>query len=209
MIIQNTSDSISPTWAVVIAAGTGGPQALAELLPRIPSSFPGTIIVIQQMRQGFTRVLADMLNQTCSIPIHEPIDGQALLPGKILMTPSGTRLILCEPGGNTSVIVEDVEDSPDLRHSRTDSTMSSIAQGFGKNTIGVLLTGVGSDGCEGLRAIAGVGGLTIAQDEPSCVVHDLPATAIQAGVVHEVLPLWSIADKIIDVVAGGAREVAA
>lgn len=197
---------------LVIAASTGGPQALTQILPRFPSSFPGAIIVVQQMRNGFTRVLADMLNQMCNLPVHEPTDGQALQPSRILITPSNCRLALSandfgEPGWQ--VIVENVEDMPEERRWRIDHTMTSIANTLGKRTIGVLLTGTGSDGREGLRAIHSAGGTTIAQDSASSVVFDLPSSAIEAGIVHETLPLWCIADRITELTKEKADAIAA
>ncbi|MEN6357931.1 MAG: CheB methylesterase domain-containing protein [Armatimonadota bacterium] len=211
------SDSLIPAHnntglVVVIAASTGGPQALTQILPRFPSSFPGTIIVIQQIRNGFTRVLADILNQTCNLPVHEPVDGQALQPSRILMTPSNCRLTLSAndfgaPGWQ--VLVENVEDLPEERRWRVDHTMTSIADTFGKRAVGVLLTGIGTDGREGLRAIHSAGGTTIAQDSASSVVFDLPSYAIEAGIVHETLPLWSIADRIIELAKENADAIAA
>ncbi|MHB9035237.1 MAG: CheB methylesterase domain-containing protein [Armatimonadota bacterium] len=197
---------------VVIAASTGGPQALAQLLPRFPSNFPGTIIVVQQMRHGFTRVLADMLNQTCNLPVHEPVDGQVLQPSRVLMTPSDCRMELSPNGFGApgwQLLVENVADSPEMRHSRVDFTMSSIAGALGKRVVGVILTGVGTDGREGMRAIHTAGGVTIAQDADSSVVYDLPSYSIEAGVVHEVLPLWSIADRITEIARGEADAIAA
>jgi two-component system chemotaxis response regulator CheB len=79
-------------WLVVIGANTGGPQALLNLLPKLPADFPGTIIVIQQMRPGFTRVLVDQLSYVCKLPVYEPEDGQALQPGRILVAPANSRL---------------------------------------------------------------------------------------------------------------------
>lgn len=197
---------------VVIAAGTGGPQALTQILPQFPSSFPGTIIVIQQMRNGFTRVLANMLNQMCNLPVHEPVDGQALQPSRILMTPSNCRLMFTKDDFGTPgirVLVEDIDDLPEERRSRVDHMMTSIAGTFAKQTVGVLLTGIGTDGREGLRTIHSAGGITIAQDSASSVVFDLPSYAIEAGVVHETLPLWNIADRIIELAKENADAIAA
>lgn len=203
--MQNSESTIpvirGPEFVVVIAAGSGGPQALAQILPRIPATFPGTIIVVQHMRNGFTRVLGEMFNQVCNLPVHEPVDGQALQQSRILMAPCGFRLSLSHadfglPGWR--IIIEDVTDSSDARLSRIDDTLTSIAQAFGKKTIGVLLTGIGTDGCNGLKAIHAASGRTIAQDSNSSVVFDLPSSAIEAGVVHEVLPLWSIAERVVE-----------
>ncbi len=209
--MQNSESTIpvirGPEFVVIIAASTGGPQALAQILPRIPVTFPGAIIVVQHMRNGFTRVLGEMFNQVCNLPVHEPVDGQALQQSRILMAPCSSRLSLSPTDFDFPawrVILEDIADLPDARNSKIDSTMTSISTAFGKKTIGVLLSGIGTDGCQGLKAIYSAGGRTIAQDSNSSVVFDLPSSAIEAGVVHEVLPLWSIADRIIEL----AKEVA-
>ena len=197
-----------PGSLIAIGAGTGGPQALVEILPRFPSTFSGTIIVIQQMRSGFTRVLANQLNEICHLPVYEPVDGQELHASEILMAPGGTVLTIIEQ--STCVIrLEDAQDDPDKLRTRTDQTMSSAAALYGRDSIGVLLTGMGDDGRDGLRAIADAGGITLAQDEDSCVIFDLPSCAIDGGAAHEVLPLWNIADRIISIAMGEANANAA
>ncbi len=198
--------SESPKWVVVVGASTGGPQALAQLLPQFPSNFPGAIIVIQKMRPGFTRVLADQFSQTCELPICECLDGQALHCSRILMAPSGSSLSIINVGTAAvpvySIVSEDIADAAELENSRVDFTMTSAAGVFGERAIGVLLTGIGVDGREGMRAIANAGGTTIAQDEATSVVHSLPASAIDAGVVNQVLPLWNIAEFIMELTGG-------
>ena len=202
-----------PDWLVIIGAGAGGPQALGQILPQFPSSFPGELVVVQQMRRGFTRVLADRLNQVCGMHVYEPVDGQALQASRILITPGGMQLgIKCMenssiPGYN--ILLEDFAETPEASQSLTDYAMSAAAETFGSKTIGVLLTGTGSDGREGMRAIAAAGGITIAQDEASSTIYDLPSSAIDAGIVQEVLPLWKIAERIITLVMGEANAAAA
>ena len=210
-VVSQTSRG--PRSLVVIAAGTGGPQALAQILPRFPSSFPSTIIVVQHMRRGFTRVLADELNHTCNLPIHEPADGDALQSSRILVIPAGGQLTISSAGDSPDsghmVVIESLSHSPEALLSRADVAMASAAQAFGKQTVGVLLTGVGYDGRDGMHAIRDAGGFTIAQDEPTSVVFDLPSSAINAGIVHEVLPLWKIADRVTELVVGGVDAIAA
>ena len=203
----------APDWLIVIGAGAGGPQALGQILPQFPSNFPGALVVVQQMRRGFTRVLADRLNQVCGMHVYEPVDGQALQASRILITPGGMKLSVKQmdhssiPGYN--VILEDFAETPEAPHSITDHAMNAAVESFGSKTIGVLLTGTGSDGCEGMRAIAAAGGITIAQDEASSTIYDLPSSAIDAGIVHEVLPLWKIAERITARVMGEADAAAA
>jgi two-component system chemotaxis response regulator CheB len=195
---------------VVIGAGTGGPQALAEVLPRFPSTFSGTIIVLQQMRAGFTRVLANHLNDVCHLPVYEPVNGQELHASEILMIPGGFRLAISESKDGASAVIklEDLQDDPEALRARIDKTMISLTGAFGRDTIGVLLTGMGEDGRDGMRAIADIGGSTIAQDEESSTIFDLPSCAIDSGAAHHVLPLWNIVDQIISI-AGEANADAA
>ncbi|MCX6346224.1 MAG: CheB methylesterase domain-containing protein [Armatimonadetes bacterium] len=203
----------SPEYLVVISTSTGGPQALAQLLPRFPANFPGTIIVVQHMRQGFTRFLANQLNHICQLPVHEPTDGQTIQSSRILITPGGSSLSIqpLEASGDAAqlIFLESIAHSVELQRKCADNIMASAVASYGKMTIGVLLTGAGMDGAEGLRTISQAGGYTIVQDEQTSVVHDLPASAIQAGVAHEILPLWSIGDRIIELVTGEINAIAA
>jgi two-component system chemotaxis response regulator CheB len=204
-------ESRSPSSVVVIGAGAGGPQALSQILPRFPVSFPGAVVVVQQMRPGFTKVLANHLNEICSLPVCEPVDGQQFHASEILLVPGGARFSLATHNSSDSrlITLDDIYDDPESLSSRTNQAMESIATIYGRNAIGVLLTGMGDDGRDGMRAIADAGGTTIAQDEESSVVFDLPSTAIDAGAAHQVLPLWSIADGIIAMVMGEANANAA
>lgn len=200
-----------PSSLVVIGAGTGGPQALVEILPRFPSTFSGTIVVVQQMRSGFTRVLASQLNDLCRLPVYEPVDGQELHASEVLMVPGGTRFTVPvqEEDRGCVIRLEDIQDDPESLQTRTNDAMASAAALYGRNAVGILLTGMGEDGRDGMRSIADAGGSTIAQDEDSCVLFDLPSSAIDGGVVHQVLPLWSIADQIISTAMGEANANAA
>lgn len=203
----------APDRLIVIGAGAGGPQALAQILPGLPPDLPAAVIVVQQMRSGFTRVLADHLNQICSIPIHEPTDGQAVQASRVLMVPAGCVLTVGQTddaqGPGYAIVLEDVRDQPERLHRRTNDTMLSAAQAFGPNSVGVLLTGTGEDGAEGMIAIARADGATIAQDENSSIVFDLPSSAIRSGAAREVLPLWRISGRIEEIVMGGANAAAA
>lgn len=197
-----------PSSLIVIGAGTGGPQALAEILPRFPVTFTGTVIVVQQMRPGFTKVLASQLNDFCRLPVYEPVDGQELRASEILIVPSGSTLTIqaSDVQSACTLRIDDVTDDPDKLRSRTDSLMACAAALYGRDCVGVLLTGMGDDGRDGMRAIADAGGTTLAQDEESSIVFDLPSCAIDAGAAHEVLPLWSIADRIISITMEEARN---
>lgn len=203
----------APDRLIVIGAGAGGPQALAQILPGLPADLPATLVVVQQMRSGFTRVLADHLNQICSIPIREPTDGQTLQASRVLMVPAGYVLTVAPTddvqGPGWAVVLEDARDQPERLRRRVNDTMTSAVQAFGSKSIGVLLTGTGEDGAEGMIAIARADGATIVQDENSSVVFDLPSSAIRSGAAREVLPLWRISGRIEELVMGGANAAAA
>ena len=201
-----------PDWIVVLGANTGGPQALTQLLPEFPFGFPGAIIVVQQMRPGFTRVLADQLSHICKMPVHEPVDGQTLSAARILMAPTGSVVTLARMEQLTTVSYEihikNTAGDQEKSANRISTTMTSAAETFGRNSVGVVLTGRGEDGCEGLRSIANAGGIAIAQDAASSVVFDMPSRAIDAGVADE-LPLWRIADRVVEAVTEVANANAA
>lgn len=201
-----------PGWFVVIAGNTGGPQALSHILPNLPVDFPGTVLVVQQMRNGFTRVLADQMNAICRLPVHEPVDGQTVGMSRILMAQPWaipTLVKMDDTGDEIGIFLENSTLTSEQPRSRVDAAMTSAAQIYGSKTIGVLLSGFGNDGAVGMRAIGNTGGITLAQDQHSCAIFDLPASAINTGAVQEVLPLWSIADRIVAITGGRLDEIAA
>jgi len=201
----------APRGIVVIGANTGGPQALARIIPELPRDLDSTIIICQHMRRGFTRVLAEHLGHLSSLPIHELSDGEALRPSRVLIAPVEHRLSFVQSGDGEDLLVlaEPLPPSTMSESGPVDAAMISAAKLFGRHATGVLLTGLGTDGLEGMRAIHSAGGATIAQDEPSCVVHDMCAAAVDAGVVHELLPLWRIADRVTELAKGEADAIAA
>lgn len=195
-----------PKYLVVIGASTGGPIALAQIIPKLPNTLQAAVVVIQQMRPGFTRLLADQMNATSRLNVSETADFQPLGAGHATIAPGNCCVAIDCPPQTTNrpcmTRIDNVEHSIERMRKRIDETMTSAAATFGKNTIGVLLTGIGDDGRQGLRAIKEAGGRTIVQDEVTSIVFEMPRFAIDAKVVDEVLPLWSIADRIIEIVEG-------
>jgi len=162
---------------------------------------------MQDYRQGFHRVLADQLNMTCQMPVHEAADGIKLAPSRAMVAHATARITFVPMEGFVvpvhQILLEDSPGGGEALYSRIDHTMISAVQAFGDKTLGVLLTGIGRDGVEGLKAIKEAGGVTIVQDEQTSVVSDLPMAALEAGVAQQVVPLWDIAVKVKDAVLGG------
>lgn len=194
---------VIPKSLVVIGAGTGGPTALANIIPKLPSVFPATILIVQQMRPGFTRLLAEHLNESDGAAVEEAVNHGALLASHVLMIPGCHTVTVTHnssPDRPYLLNLEDQRDSLQKMRSRIDTAMKSAADIFTSRTIGVLLTGAGTDGLDGMKAIRDRGGTTIAQDQDSCVLYDMPKSAIDAGVVDDALPVWSIADRLIELI---------
>lgn len=192
---------VAPKNVVIIGAATGGPAALANIIPKLPGSFPASILVLQQMRPGFTKLLASHLNTTSTALVEEAEDHQTLRPSQTLMAPGGYGMTIVRteiPDRPFVVTLEDQSDSVAKSRARIDTVMKSAAEIFGSRTIGVILTGAGADGRDGLKAIRDAGGTTIAQDQDSCLLFDMPRAAIDARVVDEVVPLWNIADRLLE-----------
>jgi len=160
-------------------------------------------VIVQQMRPGFTRLLASHLSSPSGAIVEEAQDHQPLRPNQILLTPGNRGLTVSRttiPDHLYVVTLEDESDSMAKARARIDIAMTSAAEIFSSKTIGVLLTGAGSDGREGMKAIRDHGGTTIVQDQDSSILFDMPKSAIDANVVDEVLPLWSIADRLVELV---------
>ncbi len=184
----------SPERIVVIGASTGGPRALQRILSQLPEDFPAPIVVIQHMASGFTQGLAEWLGGETLLRVALAQDGEGLAAGRVYIAPDGRHLI-----PNPRVIR--LEDSPKtLPMPSVDVTMHAAARNFGRRAIGVLLTGMGSDGAHGLLAIRGAKGITIAQDQSSSTIFGMPRAAIELGAAQQVLPVAGIAPILLQTV---------
>ena len=172
-------ERLLPGGVVVIGASTGGPLALRQLLTELPEDFPGALIVVQHMPASFTGVLAAQLNRQIRLPVTEARDGQRLEPGKVLVAPGGKHLLL------TPDACIALSDGPEVHGHRPaiDVTMQSAAQLFGARVTGIQLTGMGSDGAQGILTIHLKGGATYAQDASSAAVPGMPERAVETGAV--------------------------
>jgi two-component system chemotaxis response regulator CheB len=188
-----------PAQCVAIAASTGGPAALQAVVSGLPAAFPAAVVIVQHIPRGFTRSLAERLDARSAIPVREARHGDAVEPGRVLLAPAGIHTRLVRVRGSVEVSLEE-EPSEALHRPSADVLMASAAEVYGALAVGVVLTGMGSDGTEGLRAIRARGGLTLAEAEETCVIFGMPKAAIEAGVVERTRPLDRIASEILGAV---------
>lgn len=180
---------------LVIGASTGGPVALAEVLITLPANFPLPIVLVQHMPENFTKAFAERLNKQCNIRVREAADGDQLQPGLALLAPGGKQLMLDKRnGGSVRVLPDDerVNYKPSL-----DITFGSAANIYGDKVLGVVLTGMGSDGCNGARLLKEAGSALWSQDEASCVIYGMPMAVARAGLTDKVLGLKEIGPRLV------------
>ena len=189
-----------PISLVIIGTSTGGPSALQQVLPKLPANFPVPVIVIQHMPVGFTGPLAKRLHNSSKLSVKEAEAGDRLKPRWAYVAPAGRQLLVTGNVGHLSVSLKEQVDYKTLFKPSVDVTMMSAAQACGSSTLGVIMTGMGSDGTQGLRLIKEKEGLVIGQDKQSCVVYGMPRSAFEAGVVDSVIPLDKIAYEISRIV---------
>jgi len=185
--------------AVVIATSTGGPPALQAIVPRLPASLQAAVLIVQHMPQGFTRSLAERLALRSALPVREAQDGEPVNHGQVLIAPAGLHMKLRRRGDKVKVWLDE-EPKNALHRPSADVLMASAAKIYGPRALGVILTGMGSDGVAGLRAIREAGGPALAESEETCVIYGMPKAAIEAGVVDKSVPLHRIADEILHAV---------
>ncbi len=187
---------------VALGISTGGPQALMRLLPQLPANFAVPMLIVQHMPPIFTKSLADDLDRRCKLRVAEAVDGQAVASGTILIAPGGRQMKVERAGA--ARVVRITTDPPENSCSPSvDYLFRSVADAYGRKALGVLMTGMGSDGAAGCRLLHQRGAPLLAQNEASCVVFGMPREPIQEGIAKAV-PLESMADEIIQLV--GRRE---
>jgi two-component system chemotaxis response regulator CheB len=190
-----------PAGARVIAIGasTGGTEAIAEVLARLPAEVPG-VVIVQHMPAGFTRMFAERLNELSALEVREADDGDEVRPGQALLAPGGLQMTVAPAAGGFVVRVAAGEKVSGHCPS-VDVLMHSVARHAGPRAVGVLLTGMGSDGAEGMKAIRQAGGATLAQDEATSVVYGMPREAYLRGGADKVVPLPDIPRQLLAVLA--------
>lgn len=193
---RSTALRLTTDKVVAIGASTGGTEALRQVLEAMPPDAPG-IVIVQHMPEKFTAAFAHRLDQTCRIQVKEAESGDRVMDGRALIAPGNRHLLLRRSGGHYLV---EVTDGPPVSGHRpsVDVLFRSVAQAAGPNALGVILTGMGDDGADGMLEMRHAGAATIAQDESTCVVFGMPKEAIDRGGVDDVLPLPRIAGALLD-----------
>lgn len=193
------AEAASEYDVIVVATSTGGPRALGRILPRLPADLGVAIVVVQHMPEGFTRSLADRLDRRSAIHVREASDGVELRPGVAYIAPAGMEFTVVGWDGGLRARVR--PSSGNYRHDPSaDGVLLSLAEAAGKRAIGVILTGMGEDGAEGLRALRAAGGRTIAESRNTTVIDGMPRAARPAA--EFVVPLDSIPQLLVDLCAG-------
>lgn len=198
----STSDRMSGrTKLIVIGQSTGGPNTIMEIIPEIPKDFPHSILIVQHMPSTFTPSFAQRLNRSCAIPFKEASPGDLIEPQHGLLAPGDIHTILAPgPVGSKKIFIRTSKFPEDSLHKPSvDVTMESVlASYYPKDIIGVILTGMGTDGAKALMKIRSAGGRTIAESEETAVVFGMPKEAIRLGGAEFVLPAYEIGKKIIE-----------
>ena len=192
---QLRSPLTSSEKLIIIGASTGGTEAIREFLMQMPSDCPG-ILIAQHMPEGFTTSFARRLDSLCKISVVESAGNERVLPGHAYIAPGHSHLLLTRSGANYMTKIEQTE--PVNRHRPSvDVLFRSAAQAAGKNAVGVILTGMGKDGAQGMLEMKNAGAYNFAQDEASCVVFGMPREAIAIGAAHEVAALSALPGLVL------------
>ncbi len=187
----STTDKI-----IAIGASTGGTEAISEILETLPISTPG-IVVTQHIPETFSKAFAERVNKRCAITVSEAKDGDMILPGHAYISPGNKHLLVVKDGARWRCKLND--DVPVNRHKPSvDVLFRSVANSAGPNSVGVILTGMGKDGAQGLKDMLDSGAKTIAQDEASSVVWGMPGSAVELGAAQKVISLESIGSQLIN-----------
>jgi two-component system chemotaxis response regulator CheB len=183
-----------PYEVVAIGASTGGPRAITQLLSRLPAAFPIPIIIAQHMPPGFTRLLSERLDRLCALSVLEAADGQFLSPGTASIAPGGSQIALVRVAGRLRLKI-DSGPTKSIHRPSVDLLLRSTAQVVGPRAIGIVLTGMGSDGAKGLRALRRAGSRTLVESEETAVIYGMPRAA--AAFAERAVPLTEMAPVLV------------
>ena len=189
----------SATNVVVIASSTGGPRALAAIVPHLPRTLPAAVLVVQHMPPGFTKSLAQRLDLVSPIRVDEAQDGEAVMHGRVYIAPGGWHMTVRDDGGGPTIALEQTPSMWGVRPA-ADVLFRSAAELFGASTVAVVLTGMGRDGADGARAVRVAGGRAIIQDRDTATIFGMPQAALSLAGADRVAPLGEISAAITELV---------
>jgi len=196
-VLNSQALAVTTNKIIAIGASTGGTEAIKNVLTRLPQNSPG-IVVVQHMPAKFTTSFAERLDEQWQMNVAEAKNGDAVINGQVLIAPGNYHMIFKRSGARYYV---EIKNGPLIHYQRpaVDVLFKSVARYAGANALGILLTGMGKDGAQGMLDMKNAGAINIAQDEKSCVVFGMPKEAINIGAVNHVQDINSIADKIISI----------
>lgn len=196
-VLPASNQAMTQTTDRIVAIGTstGGTQALERVLTALPRVCPG-IVIVQHMPESFTAAFAERLNSLCEIEVKEAVAGDRVIPGRAIIAPGGKHMLLKRSGAQYHVDV--VNGPPVSRHRPSVNVLfRSVAQSAGKNALGIIMTGMGDDGAQGLKEMLDAGAHTLGQNEASCVVYGMPKEAYKLGAVEREVELDAIPREIV------------
>jgi two-component system chemotaxis response regulator CheB len=184
---------------VIVALGvsTGGPKALEDMLPALPADLPVPILIVQHMPAGFAAPFAERLNKLCAVSIRQAAHGEVVRPGVVYIAPAGFHMTVERPSNSRMLISLSDKAENQVHVPSVDVMMQSVASAFHSQAMGIIMTGMGADGAQGMNAIHREGGLTVGQDEPSCAVYGMPRVCAEMGILDRVVALSQIPHEIL------------
>jgi two-component system chemotaxis response regulator CheB len=198
---ESPSDFRLRPRAVVLGVSTGGPAALAHILPQLPADFPLPVLIVQHMPPLFTRLLAERLNASCPLQVDEAVHGSIVLPGKILIAPGDFHMRVASTEHGVSVNL-DQSGQQNFCRPAVDVLFRSAGEVYGGAVLAVVLTGMGQDGLRGVEILKAQGARVLVQDEPTSVVWGMPGAVTNAGLADRVLPLDGVIPELLRIVGG-------
>ena len=195
-LASSRSSRSTPIAAIVVAVSTGGPNALAELVPALPHDLPVPMLIVQHMPPVFTNMLAQRLDRIAAISVCEAGHGDEVLPGRIYIAPGGRHMTVAGSQGHVRVELSDGPSENSCRPA-ADVLFRSAAEIFGAGTLAVVLTGMGCDGLRGAEAVRAAGGPVLAQCEATSVIASMPGAVAAAGLADAVVPLDQLASQLV------------
>ncbi len=181
---------------VAIGVSTGGPPAVQQILGELPADFPACILIAQHMPKTFTGPFAKRLDQSCALQVKEAESGDTIKPGRVFVSPGGSHLKIRQRVTHIDVVVES-EPEDALYKPSANELITSVAEAVGKRGLGVILTGMGSDGCQGIKELKKRGGMALAQSNETCVVYGMPKAVVDAGLADQIVDLDDMPGAIV------------